>query len=248
MKTTTTDKTTLPTLITTMHRRSAVRNNNNGKELRTLVHRKDNSNNKLSAVVVIGEASESDDNEDQLDQVQIIDDVLPMAEDITAGEVKQTSFTSSESIGHERPNMTETNATKNTNQYANDKQKNNYKGVTSISSPIPQSSGTKNRPTLKDSMTTASCHHRQSSNSLLHSLLKESNEHVKQNLIKVSCSPYLMAQKKYSQIIRNLLSTQKLLQTSCQLLQTINDDINQLDKSFITLSSTIVANNNKLLS
>ena len=149
MKKTTTDKTTLPTLITTMHRRSAVRNNNNGKELRTLVHRKDNSNNKLSAVVVIGEASESDDNDDQLDQVQIIDDVLPMAKDITAGEVKHTSFTSSESIGHERPNMTETNATKNTNQYANDKQKNDYKGVTSISSPIPQSSGTKNRPTLK---------------------------------------------------------------------------------------------------
>ncbi|XP_027197586.2 uncharacterized protein LOC113791935 [Dermatophagoides pteronyssinus] len=221
-----------------MHRRSGRSNNNNAKELRTSVHRKDNnSNNKLSAVVVVGEASESDD--DQPDQVKIIDDVTIAEKEITEG-VEQT-FTSS--IGHEQHSMTETNATKMTIDNALIKQQNGSKCTISMSSSI-LASETQNRPILKDSMTTH-CHQ---NNSLLHSLLKESNEQVKRNLIKVSCSPYLFAEKNYSQIIRHLLSTQKSLQTSCQLLQTINDDINQLDKSFITLSSTIAANNNKLLS
>jgi len=78
--------------------------------------------------------------------------------------------------------------------------------------------------------------------SLLHSLLRESNGSLKHNLINLSCTPYAMYNKDIGRITRHMIATQKHLQSGCALLQRATADINQLNKSFITLSSLMSGN------
>lgn len=75
---------------------------------------------------------------------------------------------------------------------------------------------------------------------------EESNSNLKHNLINLSCTPYAMYSKDVGRITRHMIATQKQLQSGCALLQKAANDTNQLNKSFITLS-TVMSLNSKLI-
>lgn len=83
---------------------------------------------------------------------------------------------------------------------------------------------------------------RQRKNSLLHDLLREKNRDLIHNLANLFCTPYVSYKKDISGITRQLIATHKHLQTGCAQVQKARNDINQLDKAFVSVSSLMSTN------
>ncbi|KAI2800097.1 hypothetical protein BLOT_014004 [Blomia tropicalis] len=70
----------------------------------------------------------------------------------------------------------------------------------------------------------------------------EKNRDLIHNLANLSCTPYISYTKDISGITRQLIATHKHLQTGCAQVQKARNDINQLDKVFVSVSSLMSTN------
>lgn len=82
--------------------------------------------------------------------------------------------------------------------------------------------------------------------SLLHSLLRESNASLKSHLLQLSCTPYANASKDVGRITRSLIVSQRGLQSAATTLQKTANDIHQLNRAAASLA-TFMAVNSRLL-